>query len=204
MTVFQHPPYFRDWFEVYRSFGCFVLSLMGVYTLWATHGRNRCIDVNDTTEPILPLVMTGHYIAASFFLIDMFVLTLVKNMWRLDLFIHHCICLFLLGYFTIDFPLMGSIFYIGESLTIMNFLRPSYPIGVTVWRLIVLVFFRFPVFGTMFARIAWQDDNCIHHHKAPQLACAMCFFFIYDIYVLQGCVLALYRQGGQNPDKKQS
>lgn len=203
MTLVERPPYFRDWFEVYRSFGCFVLSVMGLYTLLATKGRNRCVDMNDTTEPILPTVMIGHYIAGVFFLIDMFVLTLVKKMWRMDLFMHHCVCLFLLGYFTADFPLMGSIFYVGEALTVLNFLRPSYPTAVTIWRLLVLVCLRFPIFGTMFVRMAWQDGNCIHLNKSSQLACAMCFFFVYDVYVVYGCVMALYRQS-RKTDEKQS
>ena len=205
MAVIDDPPHFRDWFEVYRSCGCALLSLTGLYTILATNGRNRCVDMYVKTEPVLPIVMIGHYFAGTFFVVDMFVLTMVKKMWRMDLFIHHCICLFLLGYFTVDFPVMGSIFYIGESLTVLNFIRASYPTLVTIWRLTVVLAVRFPVFGTMLARVAWQDDNCRHHNKAIQLACAMCFFFVYDLYVLQGCLLALHRHSQRSAhDKKQS
>jgi hypothetical protein len=115
-------------------------------------------------------------------------------MWRMDLFVHHCICIFLLIYFTIDFPLIGAIFYIGESLTALNFLRPQYPYLVTLWRLGVVLFIRFPVFGLMFLQIIYYDENCLSHHKSKQLACSMVFFFVYDIYVIWGCVQAIMRE----------
>jgi hypothetical protein len=194
MVLFSYPPVFKYWFEIYRSIGCAILTMLGAYTMWMTVGRNRCISLGDESEPILDLVVLGHYFAAAFFIVDMLVLLLVKRMYRFDLFLHHCICLFLLGYFTVDFPLVGSIFYVGESLTILNWLRPSYPIAVTIWRLAVVLFVRFPVFGHMFIQIAWADPFCTNHFKSKPLAIAMCFFFLYDIYVVHGCIQAIHRE----------
>lgn len=194
MVFFALPPVFKNWFEAYRSLGCGLLGCLGAYTLYMTVNRNRCIDAYDETEPILPVVMIGHFCASIFFLFDMVVLTLVKSMWRTDLFIHHCICIFLLVYFTIDFPLMGAIFYFGEMLTSLNFLRPQYPLLVTFWRLGVVLLIRFPVYGSMFSNVVWYDDFCMHHHKATELACSFVFFFIYDFYVIWGCIQAIIRE----------
>jgi len=184
---------FKNWFEVYRSFGCCMLGLLGIYTMVMTHKRNRCVDLFDTEEPILPIVLTGHMLAGVFFSIDMLILILVKTMWRTDLFIHHCVCMFLLGYFTEDFPLVGSIFYIGETLTAMNWLRVDYPIGVTLYRLGIVLLVRFPIFGRILYQVAGWDDRCYNHNKSKQLAAFICFFFIYDLYVLWGCIQALIR-----------
>lgn len=184
---------FKNWFEIYRSFGCCMLGLLGIYTMLMTHGKNRCVDIHDTTEPILPTVLTGHCLAAVFFVIDVLILLFVKSMWRTDLFVHHCVCIFLLCYFTEDFPLVGSIFYIGEALTAMNWLRVDYPIAVTLYRLGIVVLVRFPVFGRIFGQVALWDPKCYNHNKSGQLACFMCFFFLYDLYVLWGCIQALFR-----------
>lgn len=165
--------------------------------MYMTHGRNRCVDMYDIEEPILPVVFIGHILAGVFFTVDMLVLLLFKTMWRTDLFIHHCVCLFLLWYFTVDFPLLGAIFYIGESLTAMNWLRADYPFLVTLYRLGVVLLVRFPVFGRMLAQLSYWDVRCYSHHKSGQLACFMVFFFLYDLYVLWGCTQALYKQQKQ-------
>ena len=194
MVFLEQHPSFKNWFEIYRSVGCCLLAVVGVYTLFMTTGSTRCVSIDDETFSIMSLVYYTHCFSAVFFSVDQFILVFVKKMWRNDLFFHHCVCLFLLVYFTPDFPLIGCIFYAGEALTCMNWLRPTHPLFVTVWRLAVVFCCRFPVFGAMFLEVYFQDEACILHHKSGQLACSIFFFFLYDIYVVKGCIDAINKE----------
>lgn len=194
MVFLEQHPQFKNWFEIYRSLGCGFLAMVGVFTLFKTAGSTRCISLDDPSVHIMPLVYYTHCFSAVFFSVDQVILILVKKMWRNDLFFHHCVCLFLLAYFTPYFPLIGCIFYAGESLTCMNWLRPTHPLFVTCWRLGVVFFCRFPVFGRMFYEVYLYDEGCIAHEKSTQLACAIFFFFLYDIYVIKGCIDAILKE----------
>lgn len=173
-------------FLLYRSSFCFFFSLCGLYFLCFQLNKSSLETVINEIDYQDKYTNALHALFLMYILLDIALMSLVRQMWRRDLFLHHCVvglCTIVVGG---RYPLGMSICYLAEIISVLNPFRSTYPLTVFVWRAMSILFVRAPLFWTI-----WYvfSSTKVITTNVWIIYSFVVFFVVHDLYVLT-CLLS--------------